>query len=246
MPSPTWNDRGRWFSIGFSSGVPQLAGSRPRAAIREPANARHVRRADDLRPVPRSPIPRGAGVALGLRGARRWSAMAGSDGGAIVDRRAASASPPETDVSDAATGSGRGRGAVVGGDEPAGARDVPRSAAPTRATRSGSSGARGGTSSSITSRSSSCRRSRSPRSCSSRRTCSRRCSEPATRDLTGVAPELVALLAITVALDFARAVETEQTRVLSELVGRRRSTACSTCRRASTCSRSSRPTSTTS
>jgi ATP-binding cassette, subfamily B, bacterial len=43
----------------------------------------------------------------------------------------------------------------------------------------------------------------------------------AARDLTGVAPELVALLAITVALDFARAVEAEQTRVLSELVGRR-------------------------
>src|SRR5919106_6248157 len=42
-----------------------------------------------------------------------------------------------------------------------------------------------------------------------------------TRDLTGVAPELAALLAITVALDFARAVEAEQTRVLSELVGRR-------------------------
>jgi ATP-binding cassette, subfamily B, bacterial len=43
----------------------------------------------------------------------------------------------------------------------------------------------------------------------------------AARDLAGVAPELVALLAITVALDFARAVEAEQTRVLSELVGRR-------------------------
>jgi ATP-binding cassette subfamily B protein len=42
-----------------------------------------------------------------------------------------------------------------------------------------------------------------------------------TRDLAGVAPELAALLAITVALDFARAVQTEQTRVLSELVGRR-------------------------
>jgi ABC-type multidrug transport system fused ATPase/permease subunit len=42
-----------------------------------------------------------------------------------------------------------------------------------------------------------------------------------TRDLTGVAPELAALLAITVALDFARAVQTEQTRVLSELVGRK-------------------------
>ena len=36
-----------------------------------------------------------------------------------------------------------------------------------------------------------------------------------TRDLAGVAPELAALLAITVALDFARAVQTEQTRVLS-------------------------------
>ena len=42
-----------------------------------------------------------------------------------------------------------------------------------------------------------------------------------TRELAGVAPELAALLAITVALDFARAVQTEQTRVLSELVGRR-------------------------
>jgi len=42
-----------------------------------------------------------------------------------------------------------------------------------------------------------------------------------TRDLAGVAPELAALLAITVALDFARAVQTEQTRVLSELVGRK-------------------------
>jgi ATP-binding cassette subfamily B protein len=41
------------------------------------------------------------------------------------------------------------------------------------------------------------------------------------RDLAGVAPELGALLAITVGLDFARAVEAEQTRVLSELVGRR-------------------------
>jgi ATP-binding cassette subfamily B protein len=43
----------------------------------------------------------------------------------------------------------------------------------------------------------------------------------AARDLAGVAPELAALLAITVALDFARAVEAEQTRVLAELVGRR-------------------------
>ena len=42
-----------------------------------------------------------------------------------------------------------------------------------------------------------------------------------TRDLTAVVPELAALLAITVALDFARAVQNEQTRVLSELVGRR-------------------------
>jgi ATP-binding cassette subfamily B protein len=42
-----------------------------------------------------------------------------------------------------------------------------------------------------------------------------------TRELAGVAPELAALLAITVALDFARAVQTEQTRVLSELVGRK-------------------------
>jgi ABC-type multidrug transport system fused ATPase/permease subunit len=42
-----------------------------------------------------------------------------------------------------------------------------------------------------------------------------------TRDLAGVAPALAALLVITVALDFARAVQQEQTRVLSELVGRR-------------------------
>jgi ATP-binding cassette subfamily B protein len=41
------------------------------------------------------------------------------------------------------------------------------------------------------------------------------------RDLAGIAPELAALLAITVALDFARAVQNEQTRVLAELVGRR-------------------------
>jgi ATP-binding cassette subfamily B protein len=43
----------------------------------------------------------------------------------------------------------------------------------------------------------------------------------AARDLAGVAPELGALLAITVALDFARAIENEQTRVLSELVARK-------------------------
>jgi ATP-binding cassette subfamily B protein len=42
-----------------------------------------------------------------------------------------------------------------------------------------------------------------------------------TRDLANVAPELAALLAITVALDVARAVQAEQTRVLSELVARR-------------------------
>jgi ATP-binding cassette subfamily B protein len=42
-----------------------------------------------------------------------------------------------------------------------------------------------------------------------------------TRDLAGVAPELAALLAITVVLDFARAVQQEQSRVLSELVTRR-------------------------
>ena len=40
-------------------------------------------------------------------------------------------------------------------------------------------------------------------------------------DLASVAPELAALVGITVALDFARAVQTEQSRVLSELVGRR-------------------------
>jgi ATP-binding cassette subfamily B protein len=40
-------------------------------------------------------------------------------------------------------------------------------------------------------------------------------------DFAGVLPELAALVAITVALDFARAIETEQSRVLGELVGRR-------------------------
>src|SRR5215203_5824997 len=42
----------------------------------------------------------------------------------------------------------------------------------------------------------------------------------ATDDFASVLPELAGLVAITVALDFARAIETEQTRVLSELVGR--------------------------
>ena len=42
-----------------------------------------------------------------------------------------------------------------------------------------------------------------------------------TRDLASAAPELVSLLAIGVAIEFARAVQAEQTRVLSELVGRR-------------------------
>lgn len=42
-----------------------------------------------------------------------------------------------------------------------------------------------------------------------------------TEDLAGVAPELGALVAITVALDDANAIQTEQSRVLSELVGRR-------------------------
>ena len=40
-------------------------------------------------------------------------------------------------------------------------------------------------------------------------------------DLAGIAPELGALIAITVALDFANAIQAEQSRVLSELVGRR-------------------------
>jgi ATP-binding cassette, subfamily B, bacterial len=40
-------------------------------------------------------------------------------------------------------------------------------------------------------------------------------------DFTALLPELAALVAVTVALDFARAIETEQSRVLSELVGRR-------------------------
>ena len=39
-------------------------------------------------------------------------------------------------------------------------------------------------------------------------------------DFASLAPSLAALVGITVALDFARAIETEQTRVLSELVGR--------------------------
>jgi ATP-binding cassette subfamily B protein len=42
-----------------------------------------------------------------------------------------------------------------------------------------------------------------------------------TDDLAGVVPELSALVAITVALDVARAIQNEQTRVLSELVGRK-------------------------
>jgi ABC-type multidrug transport system fused ATPase/permease subunit len=43
----------------------------------------------------------------------------------------------------------------------------------------------------------------------------------ANEDFAGVLPELAGLVAITVALDFARAIETEQSRVLGELVGRR-------------------------
>jgi ATP-binding cassette subfamily B protein len=42
----------------------------------------------------------------------------------------------------------------------------------------------------------------------------------ADNDFAALLPELAALVAITVALDFARAIEVEQTRVLSELVGR--------------------------
>jgi ATP-binding cassette, subfamily B, bacterial len=42
----------------------------------------------------------------------------------------------------------------------------------------------------------------------------------ASDDFAAVLPELATLVAITVALDFARAIEIEQTRVLSELVGR--------------------------
>ena len=42
----------------------------------------------------------------------------------------------------------------------------------------------------------------------------------ADNDFTALLPELAALVAITVLLDFARAIEVEQTRVLSELVGR--------------------------
>ena len=42
----------------------------------------------------------------------------------------------------------------------------------------------------------------------------------ASDDFSALLPELAALVAITVALDFARAIEIEQTRVLSELVGR--------------------------
>jgi ABC-type multidrug transport system fused ATPase/permease subunit len=40
-------------------------------------------------------------------------------------------------------------------------------------------------------------------------------------DFRSLLPELAALVAVTVALDFARAIETEQSRVLGELVGRR-------------------------
>jgi ATP-binding cassette, subfamily B, bacterial len=43
----------------------------------------------------------------------------------------------------------------------------------------------------------------------------------ANNDFTALLPELAALVGITVALDFARAIETEQSRVLGELVGRR-------------------------
>jgi ATP-binding cassette subfamily B protein len=43
----------------------------------------------------------------------------------------------------------------------------------------------------------------------------------ASDDFAGVLPELAALVAISVALDFAQAIETEQSRVLSELVSRR-------------------------
>jgi ATP-binding cassette subfamily B protein len=43
----------------------------------------------------------------------------------------------------------------------------------------------------------------------------------ASDDFAGLVPELAALVAITVALDFAQAIETEQSRVLSELVSRR-------------------------
>jgi ATP-binding cassette, subfamily B, bacterial len=43
----------------------------------------------------------------------------------------------------------------------------------------------------------------------------------ASDDFGGLVPELAALVAITVALDFAQAIETEQSRVLSELVSRR-------------------------
>jgi ATP-binding cassette subfamily B protein len=43
----------------------------------------------------------------------------------------------------------------------------------------------------------------------------------ADNDFTALLPELAALVGITVALDFARAIEVEQSRVLGELVGRR-------------------------
>jgi ATP-binding cassette, subfamily B, bacterial len=46
-------------------------------------------------------------------------------------------------------------------------------------------------------------------------------SAGATDDFSALLPELAALVAITVALDFARTIETEQSRVLGELVGRR-------------------------
>jgi ATP-binding cassette subfamily B protein len=46
-------------------------------------------------------------------------------------------------------------------------------------------------------------------------------SAGATKDFAALLPELAALVGITVALDFGRAIETEQSRVLGELVGRR-------------------------
>ena len=46
-------------------------------------------------------------------------------------------------------------------------------------------------------------------------------SAGASNDFSALLPELAALVGITVALDFARTIETEQSRVLGELVGRR-------------------------
>ena len=65
-------------------------------------------------------------------------------------------------------------------------------------------------------------------------------------DCMSLLPELAALVGVTVALDFARAIEAEQSRVLGELVGRRAlSRVLDVSTRIDLLSRSSRPISTT-